>query len=197
MIGLLRGRIVERTAEGTVILDVGGVGFEVHVPGGGSLATGKDGGEITLHVDTIVRDDAIALFGFPTRGHLAAFRLLKKVKNIGPKLAMNILRTLAPEEVACALSRSEVERFRSVPGIGPKTAQLIIVELKDQVRKLEREAPAASAPLGGTLGELTRALEHLGFPPVKAREAAEAVGHLEKDGADLETLIREALKTMS
>ena len=195
MIGLLRGKVVERTGDGTVILDVGGVGFEVHVPANAAPACGDEA--VTLHVDTLVRDDAITLYGFPTRGHRLAFRLLKKVKNIGPKLAMSILSTLAPEEVACALSRSEAERFRAVPGIGPKTAQYIIVELKDQVRKLEKEAPAAGAGLGGGLSELTHALEHLGFPPTQAREAALAVKDLEAQGADLETLIREALKTMS
>lgn len=193
MIGLLHGRVVETTGDGTVILDVGGVGFEVHVPRNAAPASEA---EVTLHVDTLVRDDAITLYGFPTRGHLAAFRLLRKVKNIGPKLAMNIISTLAPEEVACALSRSEAERFRAVPGIGNKTAQMIIVELKDQVRKLEREAPAGTT-LGGKMGELMNALEHLGFPPVKAREAALAVKHLEEQGSDLETLIREALKNIS
>jgi Holliday junction DNA helicase RuvA len=195
MIGLLRGKVVERTGDGTVILDVGGVGFEVHVPANAAPPCSDE--VVTLHVDTIVRDDAITLFGFPTRGHRIAFRLLKKVKNIGPKLAMNILSTLAPEEVACALSRDESERFRAVPGIGPKTAQYIIVELRDQVRKLEKEAPAARAGLGGRLAELTHALEHLGFPGPQAREAALAVKDLEEQGADLETLIREALKTMS
>jgi Holliday junction DNA helicase RuvA len=193
MIGLLRGRIVETTGDGAVILDVGGVGFEVHVPANAVPGTGDD---LTLHVETVVRDDGITLFGFPTRGHRSAFRLLRRVKNIGPKLAMNILSTLAPEEVACALSRSEAERFRAVPGIGPKTAQMIIVELRDQVRKLEKEAPAGG-PLGGKMGELMSALEHLGFPPAQAREAALAVKHLEAQGSDLETLIREALKSIS
>lgn len=195
MIGLLRGKVVERTGDGTVILDVGGVGFEVHVPANAAPPGGDE--VVTLHVETVVRDDAITLYGFPTRGHRLAFALLKKVKNIGPKLAMNILSTLAPEEVACALSRNQAERFRAVPGIGPKTARYIIVELQDQARKLEKEAPAARAGLGGMLSELTGALEHLGFPPAQAREAALAVKDLEAEGADLETLIREALKTTS
>jgi Holliday junction DNA helicase RuvA len=192
MIGLLRGRIVDGGGESTVIVDVGGVGFEVHVP---PRSVGE--GEVTLHVETLVREDAIALYGFPTRAHLIAFRLLRKVKNIGPKLAMNVLAALAPEEVAAALARGEPDRFRSVPGIGPKTAQLIVVELRDQVRKLEREAPAARALPGGRLGELASALEHLGFAPARAREAALAVKHLEAEGADLETLIREALKNIA
>ena len=174
-----------------MILDVGGVGFEVHVPP--QVAPGET--EIQLHVDTLVRDDAITLYGFPTRAHQVAFRLLRRVKNIGPKLAMSILCTLAPEEVAAALARGESERFRAVSGIGPKTAKLIIVELQDQARKLEREAPAAGP--AGRLGELARALEHLGFPPARAREAALTVKDLEAEGADLEALIREALRNIS
>jgi len=192
MIGLLRGRITEKTGEGTVFVEVGGVGFEVHA----TPDVGPGPGDVTLHVETVVRDDAIALYGFPTRGHIVAFRLLRTVKNIGPKLAMSILSSMPLEEVACALTRSEAERFRSVPGIGPKTAQLIVVELRDQVRKLERAAPPGTR-LGGKLGEITSALEHLGFPAAKAREAALAVRDLEAQGAELPTLIREALSRIS
>jgi len=193
MIGMLRGTVVETTSEGTVILDVGGVGFELRVP---ALASPPAGEQVTLHVETVVREDAITLYGFATRGHLAAFKLLRKVKRIGPKLALAILGHMPPERVAVALSQGDADPFKAVPGIGAKTAQMIVVELRDQVKKLEREAPAG-LPVGGRMGELVSALEHLGFKPLQAQEAARQVADLERQGADLQTLIREALKKLS
>ncbi len=194
MIGMLRGKVVDRTVEGTVILDVGGVGFELRVPAMVSLQTGS---EVTMQVETVVREDAITLYGFPTRGHLAAFKLLRKVKRIGPKLALAILSVMPPEEVAVALSRGETGRFKAVPGIGGKTAEMIVVELRDQVKKLEREAPAGSTLPAGKMAELVSALTHLGFRLERAHEAAANVKELEEKGADLSTLIREALRTMA
>ena len=195
MIGLLRGRIADRTEEGVVIVEVGGVGFEVHVPP--EVSAMPPGTETTLHVHTVVRDDAIALHGFGSRAQLSAFRLLLTVKNIGPKLAMSVLATLPPEEIAAALTRGESERFRRVPGIGSKTAQLIVVELRDKVRKLEREAPSSHPTLEGRLAELASALEHLGFKPAQAAKAAIEARDQGMAGAELETLVREALKRMS
>lgn len=193
MIGMLRGTVVESTSEGTVILDVGGVGFELHVP---ALAAPPAGEQVTMQVETVVREDAITLYGFSSRAYLAAFRLLRKVKRIGPRLALAILGHMPPERVAMALSQGDADPFKAVPGIGAKTAQMIVVELRDQVKKLEKEAPAG-LPVDGKMGELVNALEHLGFKPAQAREAARCVADLEKQGADLQTLIREALKTLS
>jgi Holliday junction DNA helicase RuvA len=194
MIGLLRGTVVERTGEGSVILEVAGVGFALHVP---AQTAPEAGAEVTLHVETVVREDAITLYGFPSRGHLAAFKLLRKVKRIGPRLALAILSAMPPEQVAMALSRGEAGAFKAVPGIGAKTAQMIVIELKDQVRKLTSESPTGELMATGRLGELINALEHLGFRPAQAQAAAMEVKDLEASGAELTTLIREALKKMS
>ncbi len=167
----------------------------MHVPP--DVSASAIGSDTTLHVHTVVRDDSIALHGFPTRAQLAAFRLLLTVKNIGPKLAMAVLATLPPEEIATALARGESERFRRVPGIGMKTAQLIVVELKDKVRKLVREAPASRPVIEGRLAELASALEHLGFKPAQAERAAIEMRDLGRGEEDLTVLVREALKRLS
>jgi Holliday junction DNA helicase RuvA len=197
MIGRLTGKIIEKTAEGTVLLDVGGVGFEVRVPPSALAALKGAPAETTLFIHLAVREDALTLYGFTDKAQLLVFKLLLGVKNIGPKNAMGILSTMKPEEVASALSREDVARFSAVPGIGRKTSQMIIVELKDKIRKAHLEVPADAEPLGKPLQEVASALMHLGFRPPAVQKTLEGMRDMEARGAGIEEMIREALAKLA
>jgi Holliday junction DNA helicase RuvA len=134
VIGRLRGAIVQQGLEGLVILEVGGVGYEVHVPLGtvGRLPDGG-AGEATLHVHTHVREDALILYGFDTPEDKAAFRALLTVNSIGPKLALAILSSLSAPELAQAIAREEKARSSGISGVGSKTVERILLDLKDKL----------------------------------------------------------------
>jgi len=194
MIGRLTGTIVETSPDGTVLLETGGgVGWEVRVPAELAPALEAAAGPVTLYIRCIVRDDAIALYGFPTRVALALFALLIQVKNVGPKHAMSVLGAMKPEEIVAALQSGDVARFKAVHGIGRKTAEMVIVELRDKIRKLSLEAAAAAPKLGGKLDEAAAALASLGFRPAEIQQALPALRELDRGGATVEDLIREAL----
>src|SRR6185369_8880802 len=122
LIGRLVGRIVEESADGAVVLDVHGVGYEVTVPlGTVGRATPDPQGAVTFYVHTHVREDALLLFGFASRDERAVFRQLIGVSNIGPKIALSILGALSVGELAGAIARGETSKLTAVPGVGKKT----------------------------------------------------------------------------
>lgn len=198
MIGRLSGKIIETTPDGLVLIEVGGVGYEVNVPAP-VLAALRPGSQETavLFTHLAVREDGAALFGFPSRVQLLVFKMLLGVKNIGPKNAMSILSAMKPEEVASALQREDVARFKAVPGIGRKTAELIIVELKDKVRKMNIVLPPEAPALGGKLREVASALLNLGFRPQDVQKTVEGLRGLDEKGAGVEEIIREALARLA
>jgi Holliday junction DNA helicase RuvA len=197
MIGRLTGQVLEKHAQGIILLDVGGVGFEVHVLPSSVPTLLEAPAKTTLFIHLIVKEDAITLYGFPTKAHLMVFKLLLQVKNIGPKHAMSILSEMKPEEVGTALQREDSSRFKRVSGIGKKTAEMIIVELRDKIRTMRLAAPSEGPALGGALQEVASALLHLGFRPPDVQKTVEGLRDLEERGVGVEEMIKEALSRLT
>lgn len=184
MISRLRGQLVEKDAEGAV-LDVGGVGYRVSVSAGTMNDLPPVGEDCVLHTRMVVREDAMLLFGFATRDERASFDALTAVSKVGPKLALSVLSTLSPPEISEAVARGDVVKLSSVPGLGRKTAERLVLELKGKdfavftpVESATRatngggpymEAREALAGLGYSLEEAERALNEV--PPQETVEA--------------------------
>ena len=175
MIGRLTGRIVE-LSPGEVVLDVGGVGYELRVPVS-AHAVLSSLQEVTVFVHTHVREDQIALYGFLTTLELQLFERLIAVSGIGPKLALAALSGIEPGELVRAVRTADVARLSSIPGIGKKTAERISLELKDKLpASLVPGVPVAGAPAGdGAMrDDLLSALLNLGYQRAGAEKAVDA-----------------------
>jgi len=135
MIAFLQGALKEKSASAVVIMS-GGVGYEIFIPLSTFYALPEEEKEVSLHVKTILRDDSMQLFGFLTRAEKETFLLLNSVSKIGPRLALNILSGITPTELVQAIIQKDVPRLNSVPGVGVKTAERLILELKDKVSQL-------------------------------------------------------------
>jgi holliday junction DNA helicase RuvA len=199
MIGRLSGRIVEDAADGTLVLDVAGVGYEVTVPLGtvGRLQPAESDG-VTLFVHTHVREDAFLLYGFATREDRAAFRTLIGVSNIGPKIALNILGVMNAAELASVVGRGETAKLVALPGVGKKTAERIVLELKDKLHAAPvapAQAPKSSLT-GGKPELLLSALTRMGYRPAEAERALTALGS-RVEAAPLPDLVRDALALLA
>jgi Holliday junction DNA helicase RuvA len=192
MIARLSGTVLEKHPM-RVVIDVGGVGYDVHVPLSSFAAVGDPGATLTLRVHTHVREDALLLYGFASSLEQLVFERLIAVSGIGPKLALSVLSGLAPEELVQAIASADVARLTSIPGIGKKTAERIVLELKD---KLSAVATGAAMSPAGPREDLVSALLNLGYhrPP-----AEKAVDRALQDGPDrgFEPLLRAALKVLS
>lgn len=165
MIAFLRGRVLEKQPN-RVIVDVGGVGYDVAVPLSTFYTAGDPGAEITLRVHTHVREDQIALFGFATALELTVFERLIAISGIGPKLALAVLSGIEPRELVGALQRGDVTRLTRIPGVGKKTAERIVLELRDRLPKaMEAVATGAPAPAPADAlrDDLSSALLNLGY----------------------------------
>ncbi len=167
MIAWLEGRIVGRGAD-HVVVDVRGVGYKVHV------ARPPEGEQTTLHVHHAVQQDAERLFGFETREELALFEMLIGVWNVGPKAAMSLLSFAGPAELAAAIATGDVAALAKAPGVGKKTAERLIVELRAKVQRVSPPGPAVAA----TDDDAVAALVALGY---SAAEAARALRDVAKD----------------
>lgn len=200
MIGRLTGRIVDDGADGMLVVDVGGVGYEVMVPLGTVGRLALDADVITLFVHTHVREDALLLYGFATLEDRAAFRLLTGISAIGPKIAMSILGSLTVADLASAVTRGETARLTKIPGVGKKTAERIALELKDKLvaSKVVGAPPSAAAPPAqAAKAELVHgALTRMGFRPAEAERAIASLGS-RVETAPIGELVRDALAVLS
>jgi Holliday junction DNA helicase RuvA len=161
MIARLRGRIAGR-ASGGLILDVNGVGYLVHV----SPSVHRLGeGEITVEIHTVVREDALQLFGFGTSEERQVFELLLGVSGVGPKVALAIVSGSTPSELRRAIALDDVKRFQAIPGVGLKTAQRVVLELKEKFASVTDTTAAGDSPLARD------ALIELGWPLIDAERA--------------------------
>jgi Holliday junction DNA helicase RuvA len=194
MIGLLRGRLAARE-QGQLLLEVGGVGYEVSASAVTERALPPLGSEVTLHIHTQVKEDAIQLYGFADPEERVAFRILLGVSGIGPRTALALLSGLTVEELKAAVATRDLARLSSVPGIGKKTAERLVFELKNKLPG-PRLVPAA-APLQGPHQDLLSALVHLGYKPAAAEKAAAAVAGRWAEGVAFEEVLREALRSLS
>jgi Holliday junction DNA helicase RuvA len=200
MIGRLTGKVVAQEADGAIVLDVGGVGYELSAPLGTlGRVRPDDAGRVTLWVHTHVREDALALFGFADEAERFAFRTLLGVSNVGPKIAVAVLGALPAAELARTVARRDLTALTAVSGIGKKIAERLLLELRDKLTATP--APAGTVPAQAArpaTGEerLRGALTGMGFKPSEAERAATAVQGRAGD-APLEELLREALALLA
>jgi Holliday junction DNA helicase RuvA len=195
VIARLTGRVAEKSADGA-ILEVGGVGYLVHLSAVSLAALPAPGEAATLRTFTNVRQDAIELFGFATEDEEAVFRALIHVKGVGPRAAQNILSGIEAKDLAASVAQGDVARLTKVPGVGKKTAERLVVELREKLALLARAAaPSRAVPGEGALEQLRQALVNLGY---KAPQADGAVDRLRDDaeGKKLDELLRDALKLL-
>jgi len=193
MIARLAGTVLEKHPM-RVVIDVGGVGYDVHVPLSSFAAVGDAGSRLTLRVHTHVREDALVLYGFGSALEQLVFERLIAVSGIGPKLAVALLSGMEPRDLLGAVQRADVARLTGVPGIGKKTAERIVLELKD---KLAAITPAGTPTTpAGPREDLVSALLNLGYHRPTAEKA---VDRALQDGPDLgfEQALRAALKLLS
>ena len=201
MITHLHGRLVEALPT-LVVVDVQGVGYEVLVPLSTFDRLPKPGDDVRLLTHLAVREDAHTLYGFLTPAERDLFRLLvHTVSGIGPKIALAILSGLSVHAFRSAVLAQDVKALSSVSGGGRKTAERIVVELKDKVGDAGLGAPAAAGPVRGTgacvdarLGDAAAALAALGVKPADAHEAVRAATAMLGDGASVEQIVRACLK---
>ena len=205
MIGKLRGK-VDAIGESFLIVDVNGVGYEVQASSR-TLRNLKIGEDVSLTIDTHVREDAIRLFGFASELERSWFRTLQTVQGVGAKVALALLGTLSPQELAQAIALADWASVEEAPGIGKKLAQRIVAELRDKAPALSLaglhvpgsagNGGGASPPRGNAAAEAMSALTNLGYPPVQASGAiAAAVKELGED-AETAKLIRRGLKELA
>jgi len=173
MIGYLKGRLLQ-TSPSRVLLDVGGVGYQVQIPLSTYYEVQKtqSTGEAAFYIHTHVRDDTLALFGFWTERERRLFERLIAVSGIGPKLAQTVLSGMAPEDLISAISTGNASRLNSIPGVGKKTAERMILELRDKIREMATDLPLETGPVED---DLVQALIGLGYKPAVAHRAVEQV----------------------
>jgi Holliday junction DNA helicase RuvA len=200
MIGRLRGKLVEKHAP-ELLVDVAGVGYEVLAPMTTFYRLGAVGDDITLHTHQVVREDAHQLFGFATREERSLFRELIKVNGVGPKLALAILSGIEADVFVRCVQDGDVSTLVRIPGVGKKTAERLVVEMRDRLKALGevevkggRSAFVAGAP-ATPVQDAQSALEALGY---KGADAAKAVAAVNKEeGLSSEELIRRALRSLA
>lgn len=205
MIGRLTGKVTQED-DGNVVIDVNGVGYELVVPLGTiGRAPVDEGGRSTLYVHTHVREDIFSLFGFASEGDRVAFRTLIGVSSVGPKTAIAVLSALPAPDLGQAIARKELGKLTSITGIGKKTAERLLLELKDKVAILEAAGPrgnaaANAAPVGpaaSSTGDLlARALVNMGYRQGEADRAIEQLGG-KLGEMPLPELLKEALAVLS
>jgi holliday junction DNA helicase RuvA len=195
MIARLRGKIIEKTPT-YLVMDVQGVGYLVSVPLTTSAAL--QGEEADLYIQTEVKEDAIQLFGFLNKEDRELFRLLRDIQGIGPQTALAILSSMSPEEFQRALQEQNPARFLGIPRVGKKTAERILLELKEKKLSFADSYTrgGVSADTRDIYQDALNALESLGY---KAQEAMRAIDEALKElpGENLENLVRYALKKLS
>ncbi len=197
MIALLRGLVASR-GDDYAVLDVGGVGYLVHVSTttAARLAPAQ---EVQLHIHTAVREDAIQLFGFSTTIERDVFLKLNTVTGIGPKLGMAVLSGASIEELIGAVADGNVKRLTQIPGVGKKTAERMLVELQETFRALRPTVPTipGKPPPDASLGDVRSALGNLGFKQAQVDRALELVAEMPNRPKDFDGLLREALRRMA
>lgn len=188
MIAFLRGTILRRGTD-TVILDVNGVGYRVRIPTSTAAQLGDPGSWAELYTHLHVREDDLSLFGFATQDELELFEMLLGVSGIGPRVALGILSAASPDLVRSAIAQGNLEVLTRIPGIGKKTAQRLILELKGKIELGEEIAELS--PLDQ---EVATTLINLGYSATEAQRAARAVA---ASGKTLEERLRAALQYLA
>jgi Holliday junction DNA helicase RuvA len=184
------------------LLDVAGVGYELTCPIGTAARAQSEGtAAVVLFVHTVLRQDALELFGFSSTAERVAFRLLITVPNVGPRLALSVLNVLPPSELQEVIEREDKARLSKVPGVGKKTAERLVLELRGKLPASNSPGAIAQTPRDsagrGLLEQLVNALTGLGYRSAEAERAAQALIKKEHGPSDLSSLLREALRFLT
>jgi len=197
VIGWLSGRLLARTADGELLVDVHGVGYRVSVPTPLLVTAGDQGSEVTLHVHTHVREDAIVLYGFASTEERGCFEALLSAHGVGPSLALAVLCALRPADLVRAVLEEDLDTLCAVPGVGRKTAARLVLDLRT---RLELPEFAGGGVPGGTTsgpaeprGEVRAALVELGYGPEEIRRALHDI----PDEGAVEEMLRQALRELA
>jgi Holliday junction DNA helicase RuvA len=197
VIALLRGTLIEKSPS-RLIIDVGGVGYDVVVPLSTFYVVGETGVPVTLRIHTHVREDVMALYGFATKLEQDLFERLISINGVGPKLALAVLSGIEPAELIRAIRTQNVARLTSIPGVGKKTAERIGLELKDRLPvslQAVEPSPAAGTPSDRLRDDLLSALVNLGYHRPVAERAVEQVLEASPDAA-FEQALRDVLRQL-
>ena len=200
MIAFIKGILLKKTTE-TLIIDNGGIGYEVIAPLSTFYALPEEGEQVSLHIYTHVREDAFILFGFNTALEKKIFRLLISVSGIGPKLATNILSGIGPDVLLEAIAIGDLVRLQSIPGVGKKTAERIVLELKDKAQKVRTDLVLPSSRVTilkdrTVPDDALSALLNLGYSAKAAKMAVDkAISNVKE--VSLEGVIKEALRFLA
>lgn len=198
MIARVRGRLLEKQPN-RIIVDVNGVGYELFVPLSTFYGLGAAGSEVSLRVHTHVREDALLLYGFATPLEQDMFERLIAVSGIGPRVALGVLSGIEPGELVRAIERGDVARLTAIPGVGKKTAERIVVELKDRLPRAVAPVPAGAAPAVSVRDDVLSALVNLGYHRPLAEKAVDAAVTAAGASADggFERTLKQALRELA
>ncbi|MDT0635653.1 Holliday junction branch migration protein RuvA [Spectribacter hydrogenoxidans] len=195
MIGRLEGRLLEKRPP-WLVLDVGGVGYEVEAPMSTFYKLPAVGESVVLRTHLVVREDAFSLFGFGAEAERSLFRDLIKVSGVGPRLALTILSGISPEDFVATIQEGDADRLTGLPGVGKKTAARLMVDMRDRLGGVSASGLTMAGPAGGGVpddpaAEAHHALTSLGYKPA---EATRLLRNCDTAGQSSEELIRQALK---
>lgn len=199
MIGRLSGQLLQKQPP-ELLIDVNGIGYEVSAPMSTFYALPEVGENLILHTHMVVREDAQLLYGFATISERALFRTLIKINGVGPKLAITILSGIAADDFIRCIHDNDAAALVRLPGIGKKTAERLIVELKDKVGTVDEAGEASStgiatsASVTSPIGDAVSALVSLGYKP---NDASKMVRSIETEGLNTEEIIRQTLQGLS
>jgi len=201
MIAQLRGTLADKRPN-QLIVEVGGVGYLVNIPLSTFYALGGLREEVVLLVHTHVREDSLALYGFLTAREKHLFEMLLSASGVGPTLALKILSGMSADELAPAIREGDIARLTRIPGVGKKTAERMVVELRDKLAAAETEAlssggSVAATGRGGISGDVVSALLNLGYDSRAAEAAVERAGRDDGASGNFEALLRAALHALS
>jgi len=195
MIGWLKGNVLDKREPGKIVLDVQGVGYDVETSLPTFFQIETMNAPVSLHIHTLVREDALILYGFLALDERHLFRALIRVNGVGPKLAISILSSIKPDEFVRCIRQENATLLTKLPGIGKKTAERLVVEMKDRLQDadfLSSHTSVDAAPLQSN--EAVKALEALGYKP---QDANKVIQQLDDGQKTCEQLIREALQSLA
>jgi len=200
MIARISGILIQKSVTHCVV-DVHGTGYRIIVPLSTFYELPKEDQPVVLHVHTHVREDAISLYGFHTREEREVFQMMISVSGIGPKLAVNILSGIAAGELVRAVTEEDLKRLTGIPGVGKKTAERMILELKDKAAKLERD-DVTVCTVGVKTGDQVKedalsALVNLGYKGSAVKDVVDGIMRKAPETPSLDQLLKQALRTLA
>ena len=199
MIGSLTGRLAQKEPS-RLLVDVQGVGYEVQVPLSTFYGLGDVGADVSLRIHTHVREEALSLFGFGTALELILFERLIGISGVGPRLALAVLSGIEPPDLVRSVSAGDVVRLTRIPGVGKKTAERIVLELKDRLPEMlvvETDSPDTDTEIPGVRDDVLSALLNLGYQRPRAERAVERVPTDASGAGEFEDVLRQALRELA